>query len=79
MNNIDVLELQKYLNANGFLIAESGPGSPGKETTLFGFLTYTALIKLQDAYATEILAPSGLMKGTGYFGPSTRAFVNTHK
>lgn len=72
----DVLKLQQYLNAQGFKVALSGAGSPGNETNYFGRLTYNALIKFQDAYAMEILKPSGLKKGTGYFGPSTRAFVN---
>jgi hypothetical protein len=72
----DVLKLQQYLNTQGFKVAASGPGSPGKETDRFGRLTLNALIKFQEAHMTEILTPSGLKKGTGYFGPSTRAFVN---
>lgn len=72
----DVRELQKYLNAQGFLVAKTGVGSPGKETTYFGTLTQVALAKFQEAHVTEILTPVGLSKGTGYFGPSTRAFVN---
>lgn len=76
MTNSDVKELQKYLNTHGFIIAQSGVGSIGKETNYFGLLTKTALVKFQESHATEILVPSGLKKGTGYFGPSTRAFVN---
>ena len=76
--NTDVTKLQKYLNANGFVLAQSGPGSPGEETDLFGLLTYTALVKFQDAHAAEILTPAGLTQGSGYFGPATRAFVNRH-
>ncbi len=72
----DVLKLQQYLNAQGFKIAASGPGSPGNETNFFGRLTSNALIKFQEAHAVEILKPTGLKRGTGYFGPSTRAFVN---
>ncbi|HDH31162.1 MAG TPA: hypothetical protein ENH26_00055, partial [Candidatus Wolfebacteria bacterium] len=72
----DVKAIQEYLNANGFLVAESGPGSPGNETEYFGLLTKTALIKFQEAYADKILTPVGLTNGTGYFGPSTRAFIN---
>ncbi|MEX2405245.1 MAG: Ig-like domain-containing protein, partial [Candidatus Paceibacterota bacterium] len=70
--------LQKYLNANGFLVAETGPGSPGNETTYFGSLTKQALIQFQEAYADEILTPLGLQSGTGYFGPSTRKFIDSH-
>ncbi|TXI10250.1 MAG: DUF2341 domain-containing protein [Polynucleobacter sp.] len=76
MTNSDIKELQKYLNANGFIIAQSGAGSLGKETNYFGLLTYKALIKFQEAHSPDILTPNGLKKGTGYFGPSTRAFVN---
>ena len=72
----DVLELQRYLNNNGFIIATSGPGSPGKETSSFGALTFKALVRFQEAFAKEILAPNGLTRGTGYFGSATRAFIN---
>lgn len=76
--NPDVIELQKYLNTHGFILAQSGAGSPGNETNYFGLLTRSALIRFQEAHAAEILAPVGLTKGTGYFGPSTRTFINTH-
>lgn len=72
----DVMQLQKFLNAIGFTIAASGPGSPGSETSFFGGLTKLAVIKFQEAYKSEILTPNGLSKGTGYFGPSTRKKVN---
>ena len=64
----DVLALQKFLNANGFAIAESGPGSPGNETTTFGGLTRAALAKFQEA--------NGITPSVGYFGPKTRAAIN---
>ncbi|MFZ2151636.1 MAG: peptidoglycan-binding domain-containing protein, partial [Minisyncoccia bacterium] len=76
MQGQDVKELQKYLNLNGFTVALQGPGSPGNETTLFGSLTKAALIRFQEAYASQILTPSGLTRGTGFFGPSTRGWVN---
>ena len=76
MTEPDVLELQKYLNAQGFLLAQNGIGSPGEETNYFGPLTYKALIEFQETHSIDILAPVGLKKGTGYFGSSTRAFVN---
>ncbi len=72
----DVKALQKFLNGQGFLIAKSGVGSPGNETTLYGAKTSVALVKFQEAHAKEILTPSGLKHGTGIFGAGTKAFVN---
>ena len=43
----DVLSLQKFLNARGFIISISGAGSPGNETTYFGGRTEGAIKKLQ--------------------------------
>jgi len=40
-------------------------------TTVFGLLTYHALVEFQT-YA-------GIQPASGYFGPKTRAFVNTHE
>jgi peptidoglycan hydrolase-like protein with peptidoglycan-binding domain len=76
MTGDDVLHLQRFLNANGFPVATSGPGSSGNETTYFGERTKSALIDLQNAHAQEILTPQGLTAGTGYFGASTRAYLN---
>ncbi|MDE2038345.1 MAG: peptidoglycan-binding protein, partial [Patescibacteria group bacterium] len=67
----DVRALQIFLNRHGAPLASSGPGSPGHETDHFGPLTRAALIRFQDAHASSILAPLGLLHGTGYFGPST--------
>ncbi len=72
----EIKELQKLLNCHGFLLGTEGPGSPGSETNFFGRLTFNAVVKLQDAFAADILIPLGLKKGTGFFGPSTRAYVN---
>jgi hypothetical protein len=66
--NPDVKELQKYLNAKGFVVAKSGAGSPGQETTKFGSATQAALIKFQLA--------NKIKPAAGYFGPVTRAAVN---
>ncbi len=73
----DVKKLQEYLNSRGFVIAESGPGSPGQESELFGKGTKAALIKFQETYADILLKPYGLTTGTGYFGEATRNFVNS--
>jgi len=74
----DVLNLQKFLNANGFIVAGSGPGSPGQETKFFGRATKAALIKFQNKYKKEILDPQKLKNGTGYFGPATREFIENN-
>jgi len=72
----DVRQLQIFLNANGFHIADSGPGSPGREVDVFGRDTETALIKFQNAHAAELLIPFGLTSGTGYLGSGTRQIIN---
>ena len=61
-----VTRLQQFLNAEHFLIAQSGPGSPGNETTTFGLLTYQALTQFQSAHG---------LPATGFFGPLTRNFI----
>jgi len=67
----DVKELQKFLNNHGYVVATSGAGSKGKETTKFGPATKTALIKFQKA--NKITPASGL------FGPLTRKTINNAK
>jgi len=73
----DVKDLQKLLNAKGFMVAASGAGSAGSETEYYGQLTANAVAAMQEAYASEVLAPLGLTAGTGYFGAATRAKANT--
>ena len=68
----DVRALQQILNAEGFTIAKTGPGSPGNESTYFGVMTKLALLKYQNFYRQEL----GITAGTGYFGPATMKFVN---
>ena len=72
----DVKRLQKFLNQNGFTIAQSGSSSPGKETATYTDEVAGAVKKFQERYASRILRPYGYTRGTGSVGPSTRAAVN---
>ncbi len=73
----DVKALQEFLNNNGYLLDDSGMGSPGKETKWFVIKTKAALKKFQNDHREEILVPAGLEEGNGVFGPITRAFINS--
>jgi len=64
----EVKLLQQFLNAHGYPVATSGPGSAGNETATFGGATKAALIKYQKA--------KGITPAVGYFGPVTRAAAN---
>ena len=65
----DVRDLQKFLNKVGHPLGESGPGSAGQETDFFGVQTKKALIEFQ--YKNKITP------AIGFFGPLTRALVNS--
>ena len=60
--------LQQFLNTHGYVIAKTGPGSPGNETDLFGGGTRTALTAWQ--------AKNGLSSEKGVIGAKTRAVLN---
>lgn len=64
----DVKALQQFLNSNGYLIANSGAGSKGKETNMFGYATKNALIKFQKA---------NNISASGFFGEKTRAILSS--
>lgn len=63
----DVFCLQEWLNTEGYVLAESGPGSPGYETTRFGGLTRDALARWQE--------DNDVSPASGYFGPKTRGTI----
>lgn len=72
----DVKMLQEFLNQNGFTVSESGSGSNGNETTMFGIKTKLAVNKFQEKYKDEILNNQGFRKATGIFGPMSMKVVN---
>ena len=73
----DVKQLQIFLNAHGFLVAKTGAGSPGKETTMYGAGLRKALVAFQEAHAVELVLSENLIHGSGGFTSTTRAFVNS--
>lgn len=66
-----VVALQEMLNGSGYVIAQSGPGSPGQESTNFGPQTLAAVRRFQCA---EGIVCKGNEKTTGYgsVGEKTR-------
>lgn len=67
MSGADVKLLQQFLNQRGYTVSETGPGSAGNETEVFGSQTQVALAQFQAA--------EGISPAAGYFGPTTRAAV----
>ncbi|MEX0930421.1 MAG: fibronectin type III domain-containing protein [Candidatus Paceibacterota bacterium] len=72
IDDAEVYTLQQFLNNQGFLVSQNGSGSPGQETDKFRRRTEDSVIRFQEAYAADILAPLGLSSGTGYWGQLSR-------
>lgn len=70
-NSNQVRCLQEFLKSQGPEIYPEG-----LVTGNFLNLTKVAVLRFQEKYASEILAPLGLQKGTGFVGPLTRAKIN---
>ena len=70
-NSSEVSCLQNFLKNQG-----SGIYPEGLITGNFGNLTLAAVIRFQEKYASEILIPFGLTKGTGFVGIATRNKIN---
>ncbi len=69
-----VKALQQFLNQNGYKLADSSWGSPGKETNYFGTLTSNALTKFQEANKDKV---AGMINEKGFLGSITRQFINS--
>jgi hypothetical protein len=70
-----VATLQQLLNTAGYMVAKSGAGSPGQETSTFGPATKSAVQRFQ---CTHNIACSGSESttGYGYVGAKTRAALS---
>ena len=76
----DVTALMRILSSEGLYdyYGFVQPGSAGSSirNSYFSESLASAVVAFQEKYASEILKPHGLARGTGYVGPSTRAKLN---
>jgi len=71
LNNDEVKCLQSFLKSQGMDIYPEG-----YVTGNFGQMTRSAVVRFQEKYRNEILAPLNLQSGTGIVGPATRQKIN---
>lgn len=71
VDNLEVKCLQEFLKAQGPEIYPEG-----LVTGNFLSLTQGAVIRFQEKYSADILAPLGLEEGTGFLGQKTRVKIN---
>ncbi|MES2023871.1 MAG: peptidoglycan-binding domain-containing protein [Patescibacteria group bacterium] len=64
----EVLVLQQWLNIHGFILATTGAGSPGHETTVYAVRTKNAVMAFQRANPP--------LNVDGIFGPLTMGVIN---
>jgi hypothetical protein len=67
-SGVDIKNLQIVLNRYGYVVAQSGAGSPGKETTVFGTQTKKSLSAFQRDQKIPV---------TGNLDTKTRSALNT--
>jgi hypothetical protein len=67
----EVRSLQQMLNRAGVIVSESGPGSPGSETNVFGNLTRSAVRRFQCNQAI-VCSGDEFTTSFGAVGPRTR-------
>jgi hypothetical protein len=73
----DIKYLQTLLNQDQrTMVSNTGAGSLTSPTTYFGPKTKDAVIRFQNLYASEVLAPAGLTTATGFVGQYTRSKLN---
>ena len=65
----EVMWIQKFLNSHGAVVAASGAGSPGNESSFFGAKTKLAVMAFQGA--------NDVSPAAGYWGPLTRGQANS--
>lgn len=70
----EVAALHDVLQREGLTIPSAEPDNAG---SLFGEVTAYAVVTFQERYRAEVLSPKGLVNGTGYVGPATRAKLNS--